>query len=412
MLLAGMVLGKAASLLLGPMFPYFKLGTELFRDSLITIAIFLTAILISEGLGKIQAYHAGRLLLASTVGATGLALGAILSMGLALLFWNDHPAINQNAHWQAWTQLVDWVTVVTNGWIGDSSSLVPIMLTLENSAGTRRPLLCDTGNLGMAPAFLLDWAVTLPWFVVALKVARPSKLPAAAPESASHASETPRISWRSKWMIVGCGSIGGITMCLLAHHPHYRSSFLRPLYVILLYSVVASLGLMAGQAGLAACEKVVAITGPGRRRWRLRHHSRDRHQSGRNHHVFAYVRAASRLRVWRGCAAVPVPVADRRTHVRLQLAPVGRGIDVLHRRIGDRARSCRRLLARRDRFGLSVRASVDQHPEPAAYVRIVDHVLASERKRVRPAAPQPRAKFQGLTADRRGFFWNGCNAST
>ena len=56
MLLAGMVVGKVASWLLGPMFPYFKLGTELFRDSLITIAIFLTAILISEGLGKIQAY--------------------------------------------------------------------------------------------------------------------------------------------------------------------------------------------------------------------------------------------------------------------------------------------------------------------------------------------------------------------
>jgi hypothetical protein len=255
MLLAGMVLGKAASWMLGPMFPFFKLGTELFRDSLITIAIFLTAVLINEGLGKIQAYHAGRLMLATTVGATGMTLGAILSMGLAYVFWNGHPAINQNAHWQAWTQLVDWVAVVTNGWIGDSSTQVPIMLTLENSASSRRPMLCATGNLGMAPAFLLDWAVTLPWFIVALKVARPSSPKSAAPESASHPGETPNCSPLAKLGIVACGLSGGIAMCFLAHHPDYRSSFLRPLFVIVLYSIVAALGMLVGRRGWIRAKK-------------------------------------------------------------------------------------------------------------------------------------------------------------
>ena len=255
MLLTGMVVGKAASLLLGSMFPFFKLGTELFRDSLITIAIFLTAILISEGLGKIQAYHAGRLLLASTVGAAGLAIGAILSMGLAYLFWSDHPAINREAHWQAWTQLVDWVTVVTNGWIGDSSTQVPIMLTLENSASIRRPLLSATNNLGMAPAFLLDWAVTLPWFVVALKVARPSSAGATIAGPVSPTRETPNCPPIAKLAILACGLCGGIAMCFLAHHPDYKSSFLRPLYVIVLYAIVAALGLMLGRKGWLRAKK-------------------------------------------------------------------------------------------------------------------------------------------------------------
>ena len=253
MLLAGIGIGILAARLYPSGISEFKVCSEIIRDTLITISLFLTSLLIVERMSFIRHNNTFQLMVTSSIGAIGIGLGAAAFVVIAKHFWDikfPNP-IPQNQ--QIWGQSVDWVVVVTNGWMGDSSTQIPLMIVLEDSARERRPLV--DASLGMTPAFLLDWAITLPWFAAMARLAKKH-----AQSDVTHAalnSNLQKVRGIGFLPIVWTvGLLGGFLMFLLGHHAVWQKSFWRPIFTILLYGCIGGSGyLMAKRRFLVGDQK-------------------------------------------------------------------------------------------------------------------------------------------------------------
>jgi hypothetical protein len=236
MLLLGAGLGIAGQFFLGNHVADAKCGVEFVRDGFIATAILLTTVIVWDYLRKEKEKVEKKggifrpLAVATTVGACGLAIGSWV--GLAATGWTA------DLDDERWSLVVDWVSVVTNGWIGDSSTQIPIMLALEEDGIRRRPNLVTKGGGKMAAAFLWDWIVTLLWFFLAVSVAGRRR----AVSAPATTSDPVRWSNGAVLLVAVVGMGVAAIMYTIAHNPCIRGSILRPFLVIGLYVSIAILG--------------------------------------------------------------------------------------------------------------------------------------------------------------------------